>query len=285
VPQNNLAAQSLYDYKLESDRAVAGMPYDSADQDQLAGLNSGTQTEQSIGDITIGGTIAAGNIFNITIAVRTAIGSILARTASYTAIAADTAAIVAGKLRDAINAEELLNDYLDPTAAAAVLKLPVRPGRKIESITASAQGAATITAAPAIVSATDPSPIKWGYFAAQYPGFSDMPTPQVSTITTATNAVIRGICRLLQIQDREYPYDSIKEFGLQPYKAGLFVIRGRIWVPPLGAVARGQRAAYINTTGQPCAEGTANSTVVPGTTFFTDNGTDGLAVLSINLPA
>jgi hypothetical protein len=284
MPQNNMAAQSLYDYKLEMDRAVAGQPYDSADQDQIAGLNSGIQTEQQIGDITVGGTIAAGNIFSITVAVKTAIGNTLARTASYTAIATDTAASVAGKLRDAINAEDVLNDYLDPTATAAVLKLPVRPGRRIETIVATAQGAATITAAPTITNAVEPIAIRWGFFAAQYPGFTDMPTPQVGAITTATNAVIRGINRLLQQQDREYPYDPTKEFGLQPYKAGLFIRRGRVWVPTFGAVARGQQAAYLNATGQPCAVGTANSTAVPGTSYFTDGGTDGLAVLSINLP-
>jgi hypothetical protein len=284
MPQNNLAAQSLYDYKLEMDRAVAGQPYDSADQDQVAGMNSGVQTEQQIADITVGGTIAAGNVFAITIVVKTAIGNSLTRTASYTAIAADTAAIVASKLRDAIRAEDVLNDYLAPTVAAAVLKPVIRTNRRIESIVATAGGAATITAAPAITNVTDPAAIRWGFFAAQYPGFSDMPTPQVGAITTATNAVVRGICRLLQQQDREHPYDPTKEFGLQPYKAGLFIRRGRVWVPCSGAVTRGQQAAYLNATGQPCAVGTASSTAVPGTSFFTDSGTDGLAVLSINLP-
>lgn len=284
MPLNNMAAQSLYDYDRD-ERAVAGMLYDSADQDQVPGMNSGILSEQTIGDITVGGTIAAGNVFNIVVTVVTAIGQTVARTASYTAIAADTPAIVAGKLRDAINAEDLLNDYLDPTVTGAVLKLPLRPGRRISTIAATAQGAATITAAPAVATPSEPAAIRWGFFAAQYPGFTDAPTPQVSSITTATNAIVRGVCRLLQTQDREYPYDPTKEFGLQPWQTGLFVTRGRIWVPTFGAVTKGQRAAFLNTTGQPCAEGTANSTVVPGTSFFNNSGQDGLAVLSINLPA
>jgi hypothetical protein len=280
---NNQAFQGLYDYKDQMDRAVAGLLMDSGSNvDEWSKVNSGVQMGQTIQSITVGGTIAAGNVFSVVIAVDTPIGQILSRTASYTAIAADTAAIVAGKLRDAINAEELLNDYVEASATGAVIGLTVRVNRKIKTIAATATGAATITAAPTITNATEPTQIRWGFFAAQYPGFSDN---QIGAVTSNVGAKIVGVCKLFQVQDREWPYDPLREFGLQAYEAGLFLRKGRIWVPVSGVVARGDGVAYLNTTGQPCASGTANSTTVNGAEFIAASGSDGLAGLDLNLPA
>jgi hypothetical protein len=276
------AAQSLYDYRKEMDRAVAGLLMDSNTIDELSKMNSGVQTGQTIGDITVAGTIATGNDFSLTIAVMTAIGTIVSKTVTYKAVAGNDAAAVAGKLKDAINAEELLNDFVSAANTSGVLKLTVRQNRKIQTIAASATGAATITAAPAITNATEPALIPWGYFVGQYPGFSDN---QAGAITSNTNARILGICKKYNYQTREEPYNPLREFGILPFHNVLIVPRARIWVPVSGSVARGDRVAYLNTTGQPCKDGTANSTPVTGTEFVTASGPDGLAGLSINLPA
>jgi hypothetical protein len=276
------AAQSLYDYRMEMDRAVAGLLMDSNPIDELSKINSGVQLGQTIADLTVAGTIAAGNDFSITIAVMTAIGTVVSKTVTYKAVAGNDAAAVAGKLKDAINAEELLNDYLSASNVAGVLKLTVRQNKKIQTIAASATGAATITAAPAITNAAEPAVIPWGYFVAQYPGFSDN---QAGAVSTNTNARILGICKKYDYQSREEPYNPQRNFGILPFHNVLILARARVWVPASGAIARGDKVAYLNTTGQPCKDGTANSTPVPGAEFITPSGADGLAGLSINLPA
>jgi hypothetical protein len=276
------AAQSLYDYKTEMDRAVPGLLMDSNPFEELSFLNSGVQSGQTIQDITVGGTIAAGNKFTVTIAVETAIGTIVTKAITYTAVAGNDATVVAGKLKDAINNEDLINDYLMATNAAGVLKLAVRENRKIKTIAAVAEGAATITGAPTITNAVVPSVIKWGYFVGQYPGFSDR---QCGAITSNTNCKVVGICRLYHRQAREEPYDTQRSFGILPFGDTLTLIKARVWVPVSGTVARYDKVAYLNTTGQPCKDGTAGSTSVPGAEFVTASGSDGSAGLALNLPA
>jgi hypothetical protein len=275
------AAQSLNDYRLEMDRAAPGLLMDSNPFEELSFLNSGAQSGQTIQDIAVGGTIAAGNKFTVLIAVTTAIGTDVTRALVYTAVAGNTATVVAENLRDLINDDELINDYLIATNVAGVLKLAVRQGRKIKTITAAAEGAATITSAPSITEAAGPSIIKWGYFVGQYPTFGDR---QCGAITTNVGCEVLGICKLYHRQAREEPFDPQREFGILPFGDTLALTKARVWVPVFGTVARHERAAYLNATGQPCREGTPNSTPVPGVKFVTASGTDGLAGLALNLP-
>ena len=282
---NSYAIQGLGadQFPLKMEPALPGQPVNSrALTEGFTRYNTGSTAVPSVGNMTVAGTIGTAT-FTLTFNVTGLTGVPTTKVITYTAASGNTATDVAAALVTRINADETVNDVLIASNAAGVISFTARRFRIVNSITGTATGSATLTAASTIVQESTPTEIPFGYVVGSYPGYG---ADQCSAISTATSLTVLGLARHRYYDVSEYPYNVNKTGRGYPSQALVDIrTKGLFWVPVAAAVTQGTVPAFLNATGQLTANGAGSSTAFTGALYQTSTTGAGLAIVSLNLPA
>jgi hypothetical protein len=285
--------QLLYEYSYGALLGVPGGNVDAYDAtDFLHKTNANGANVQTVGTITVGGTIGTANFVVsglMNLPENPAYPFSTTVTANGTTIV--TASDVATALVAGLNSDNTFYDVAYATRVAGVITITVRPQytgvNPFTSFANTAGGSATITASPTLTSYTNAANVPYGYAVAFISGTD---TDSEARLFTGSGTLL-GVCGLLRSSEQSYnPYTNsnigisqVSPVDYVPAGGQLAIKRkGRIFTLAVDAVTQGNTVYANNTTGQlQAASSGGTALTINGVTAVWGNNTSSAGQIAI----
>lgn len=244
-------SQRLGDVSRLAPRGSSGQRVSSAFDSDYVYLTNSTPEAQTVGAITVGDTIAANDVFTLTVPI-TDLDITTTEVVSVTAVAGDTATTIATRLVAALNANPRFLQVAIASNTAGVITIRVRQERAnvFGAIAGTATAPATITAAPTITAFTLTASLPFGYGV----GTPTTGDPDIG-VRFAGGMAFRGVA---EIDFLEQDYRGIERSTAQTIPPDAYrskdivktAVNGQYWVNHLGTATIGAAVFVNDTTGQ-----------------------------------